>query len=392
MVAGAPATRATRHCLALLLAWMVALPLAAEPGDACGDGNDCDSGEACHGAGSCATGTCVPAFTLPTFVIDLPGVTAYTGEVISTLDHTDPFYQRCCDTNITAYTGESADRDGNAIFCPEQPVLPACYFGNCNCGYREPAGEPFTVTGNYSSPFGPEYLYYAGHAGYDYNYGFNTPLVAGRDGMLCKAQEDPVNGRFGFDSAWDKFHTFYIDHGAFDGRGYASWYLHADDLQGQDTNGTDLTELSPGECAPVVAGQQVADIGNQGTFVPHLHFEVRVYDLFDGPEAASARVIDPYGWSGAGPDPWSNPAENPQAETRTEPSWIACGNGRRECDEACDDGNIEDGDGCSASCALEDNDGDGIPDFDDNCPSIANPGQEDADGDGIGDACEIPGC
>lgn len=36
--------------------------------------------------------------------------------------------------------------------------------------------------------------------------------------------------------------------------------------------------------------------------------------------------------------------------------------------------------------AEPDSDGDGFPDAVDNCPSLANPGQEDGDGDGIGDA------
>ena len=37
---------------------------------------------------------------------------------------------------------------------------------------------------------------------------------------------------------------------------------------------------------------------------------------------------------------------------------------------------------------FRDSDGDGVADNADNCPTIANPGQEDTDGDGIGDACD----
>jgi hypothetical protein len=40
------------------------------------------------------------------------------------------------------------------------------------------------------------------------------------------------------------------------------------------------------------------------------------------------------------------------------------------------------------SPAIVDGDGDGIPDDEDNCPSVVNPGQEDADGDDLGDACD----
>lgn len=335
---------------------VVALVVLLAPGSGratpCSLDEDCGAEQACHKPPLCGAGVCVPAFTLPEFVI--PGLTAYDAQVVSTLDHTGAFYQNCCDTNITAYTGEAADRADGHVFCPEEPTnFPACLFATCLCGFLHPTGDDFIVNGAYASPFGAQYLYYAGHAGYDYDYGFGVELVAGADGLLCKALEDPINGRFGFPTAWDKFHTFYIDHGSFAGRGHASWYLHAADIAGRDANGNELQDLNPGDCAPVDRGQVVATIGNVGTGLPHLHFEVRRYDLADGPEAFSSRVIDPYGWSGTQADPWSDPAENGQAESEMAPTWIACGNGRVECDEGCDDGNRLPGDGCDAECALE---------------------------------------
>jgi cysteine-rich repeat protein len=74
-----------------------------------------------------------------------------------------------------------------------------------------------------------------------------------------------------------------------------------------------------------------------------------------------------------------------------------CGNRVVDPGEQCDDGNFYDGDGCNGQCRVtpidpageNDRDGDGVRDFDDDCPAIADPSQADRDGDGAGDACDL---
>ena len=45
-------------------------------------------------------------------------------------------------------------------------------------------------------------------------------------------------------------------------------------------------------------------------------------------------------------------------------------------------------DALTIASAVPDGDGDGVPDAEDNCPSVYNPTQTDTDGDGLGDACD----
>jgi len=79
------------------------------------------------------------------------------------------------------------------------------------------------------------------------------------------------------------------------------------------------------------------------------------------------------------------PGENPLI--CPEDCRAVCGNGALEPGEQCDDGNTANGDGCTSTCLL-DTDLDGIPDMSDNCPARPNPGQVDTDADGLGDACD----
>jgi hypothetical protein len=66
------------------------------------------------------------------------------------------------------------------------------------------------------------------------------------------------------------------------------------------------------------------------------------------------------------------------------PEYVGAGNA---CDNRVDDDRDGGIDGADPGC--KDDDGDGIADRDDNCPTVSNRSQRDTDGDGLGDACDL---
>ena len=84
----------------------------------------------------------------------------------------------------------------------------------------------------------------------------------------------------------------------------------------------------------------------------------------------------------------SGPAASCDAPSVVDPDGDGVPTGQDNCPLIANpDQKDTDGDGEGDACYADD-DGDGIPDGADNCPGIANADQADADNDGIGDACD----
>jgi murein DD-endopeptidase MepM/ murein hydrolase activator NlpD len=110
---------------------------------------------------------------------------------------------------------------------------------------------------------------YDGHRGTDYAVSANTPVVAADDGTVIYSE-------------WS------------DSGGWGVVMDHADDRTAYFHN--NQLFVYPGQ--HVSRGQLIALSGSTGNSTgPHVHFEVR--DLM-----TPWHSIDPYGWTGAGPDPW----------------------------------------------------------------------------------------
>ena len=175
------------------------------------------------------------------------------------------------DQRVKSFNGDV----GEGQQCPQEP-----------CGYPKKDSSKFFENGeiNYvgvSSDGGKYTLQYDGHAGYDFPYQPNTPVIAPADGHLYKASEgkDLIYG-----ANWDKDHSFYIEHE----NGFVTWYRHCQKIE--DRIESEISNnLSKG--VSVVRGEIIAFTGRfeawkaDGTSA-HLHFEVRNEE---------GNIVDPYG-------------------------------------------------------------------------------------------------
>lgn len=150
-----------------------------------------------------------------------------------------------------------------------------CRYDGTVASARVGGPDPTFDAGYAQTPGGHDYLYYSGHDGYDYGL-FYEPVAAAAPGRVIVADwlvpscHTCLSGQ-----------TVEIDHG----NGLLTFYGH-------------LSKIGVSKGQYVSRGQMIGISGMTGTATgPHLHFGV-YYMNGRGP-------VDPYGWGGAGPDPYS---------------------------------------------------------------------------------------
>jgi murein DD-endopeptidase MepM/ murein hydrolase activator NlpD len=127
-----------------------------------------------------------------------------------------------------------------------------------------------------------------GHAGYDFMMPVGTPLLAAASGEVLVAGLEPPRFCEPLGRTVQAL-LVAIAHRAPDGEIYATVYGHMD-----------VIAVKVGD--QLAAGMSLGTSGNTGcSGSPHLHFDV----LRKLSETGIYTSTDPYGWQGAGADPWA---------------------------------------------------------------------------------------
>ena len=150
-----------------------------------------------------------------------------------------------------------------------------CRYDGIQASAKVGGPDPGFSEGYAQTPGGSDYLYYDGHDGYDYGL-YYEPVAAAAAGTV-KLAGWVVPGC----STCSSGITIEIDHH----NGLLTYYGH-------------LSKLLVSKGQTVQRGQVIGISGMTGTATgPHLHFGV-YYVNGNGP-------VDPYGWSGSYPDPYT---------------------------------------------------------------------------------------
>ncbi|MGB8980337.1 MAG: peptidoglycan DD-metalloendopeptidase family protein [Anaerolineales bacterium] len=192
----------------------------------------------------------------------------------SIFDHSTPNYTY--DNKVIAFTGDVANKNCPS---PRPPGTPPPQAGVCNAG-----------AGGYWSYSLGDWMYYDGHDGVDYGISYR-PIYAAADAdqIVYAGWWDPQNHKINVGIYVRLHHP----------NGYNTYYGHMSSVAVQACS-------TPG-CTFVPHGEMLGISGTTGNSSgPHLHLLVR---------NPSNRSVDPYGWRGAGADPWVN--------NQKESLWVA---------------------------------------------------------------------
>ena len=152
--------------------------------------------------------------------------------------------------------------------------------------------EFIDYNGHTITSWGEDVATYDSHAGYDFLMPVGTPVLAAAAGTVLTAESSnffcPI-----LNTNVNQL-GIQIRHTLPGGNIYQTYYAHLSSM------GVTVGQV-------VAAGQQIGLSGNTGcTSVPHLHFQL---DRITGTNNGQLAHVDPFGWTGAGTDPWSVNAE-----------------------------------------------------------------------------------
>jgi len=195
----------------------------------------------------------------------LKGTRAYTTKINGVFDHfrhadSVSRNKECPNNTVTAYTGEQGVKGENNTPGTDYSLWSYTSCSSTLYGLPKVGGGAFSIGGQYDqsaeSNESGVFLFYDGHAGFDYPETNGTKVHASADGTAY---------HYTYPGLPEDEYPIRIDHG----NGYESYYLH-------------LSTRNVADGTPIRAGQEIGSVGED-----HLHYHLRFW----------GELVDPYGWT-----------------------------------------------------------------------------------------------